>query len=55
MAKRGAPARKPRKHGPEAQTVAIEGDWKDAIAKAMRKPRPPSGWPKPPKKQPTKK
>jgi hypothetical protein len=48
MAKRGPPAeRKPRKHGPEAQTVAIEGDWKDAIAKAMRKPRPLSGWPKP--------
>lgn len=27
-------------------TVKIDGDWEDAVAQAMRKPKPEGGWPK---------
>jgi hypothetical protein len=34
--------------GPEPERLHIPGrDWRDAIKKALRKKRPPSGWPKP--------
>ncbi len=44
----GRPKRKPP--GPAAETLKIEGLWEDAVAKAMRKRKPPGGWPKPKKK-----
>jgi hypothetical protein len=34
---------KPReKPGPKALRVKIEGDWKEAIAKILKKPKPPT-------------
>lgn len=38
------------KTGPKPDTVVIEGDWKDAVGKALKKKRPPGGWPKDGKK-----
>ena len=35
------------KRGPEADRVKIEGDWKSAVGKALKKPMPAGGWPKP--------
>ena len=35
--------------GPEPETLKIEGDWKDAMKKALPKKKPAEGWPKPPK------
>lgn len=37
------------KPGPEPDTLKIEGDWEKAAQKAMAKPKPPGGWPKPEK------
>jgi hypothetical protein len=38
--------------GPTPETLKIEGDWKDAVKKALRKTPPAKGWPKPePKKK----
>lgn len=34
------------KRGPEAERVKIEGNWKDAMSKALRKKRPAGGFPK---------
>lgn len=34
-----------KKPGPEEDRLKIEGDWEDAVAKAMGKPRPEQGWP----------
>jgi hypothetical protein len=34
------------KPGPEAERVKIEGDWTAAVGKALKKPRPVTGWPK---------
>lgn len=39
-----------RSRGPEAERVKIEGDWQDAVGKALTKKPPPGGWPKPEKK-----
>ncbi|MGO9202384.1 MAG: hypothetical protein ACLQM8_17800 [Limisphaerales bacterium] len=33
-------------HGPEPERLKIAGDWKAAVATALRKPKPPGGWPK---------
>jgi len=33
-------------HGPEPERLKIEGDWKAAVRTALRKPKPPGGWPK---------
>jgi hypothetical protein len=33
--------------GPEPERVKIEGNWKVAVAKALKKERPKDGWPKP--------
>ncbi|HYB90457.1 MAG TPA: hypothetical protein VEC38_05365 [Candidatus Binataceae bacterium] len=42
---------KPRRPpGPEPETLAIKGNWKDAVKKALSKKRPMGGWPKPEKK-----
>lgn len=35
-----------KKRGPKAERVKIEGDWEDAIDKALSKKRPKEGWPK---------
>ncbi len=32
--------------GPEPERLKIFGDWKEAVRIAMRKPKPPEGWPK---------
>lgn len=32
--------------GPKPDILKIEGDWKDAMKKAMGKKKPASGWPK---------
>lgn len=34
------------KTGPKPDTVKIEGDWEDAVDKALEKKRPKEGWPK---------
>lgn len=39
----------PKKTGPKPDTVKIEGDWEDAVGKALEKKRPKEGWPKPEK------
>jgi hypothetical protein len=41
-----------RKRGPEPDSLKIEGEWEDAVKRALQKKHPASGWPKPPKKQP---
>jgi hypothetical protein len=36
-----------KKRGPKEETLKIEGmSWQDAIAHALKKPRPSDGWPK---------
>ena len=34
------------KPGPEPERVKVDGDWKDAVALALRKKRPKGGWPR---------
>jgi hypothetical protein len=36
----------PAKPGPKAETLKIEGDWKDAIKRSLEKKKPLGGWPK---------
>jgi hypothetical protein len=36
--------------GPAPERVKLTGDWKKAVKKALDKPRPTEGWPKPEKK-----
>lgn len=31
----------PQKRGPKPETLKIEGDWKDAVSKALAKGKPP--------------
>jgi hypothetical protein len=33
--------------GPTPELFKIEGDWKDAVKKALKVKKPPGGWPKP--------
>lgn len=54
-------ASNPKKPGPPPEHVQFDGDWESAVGKALKKKRPPQGWPKPtkkpkgtPKKKPTK-
>jgi hypothetical protein len=44
--KPGVPTRKGAKRGPKADTLKIEGDWKDAMRRSLQKRKPPEGWPK---------
>jgi hypothetical protein len=39
------------KPGPEPDRVKIEGDWEEAVKRALGKKRPPEGWPSPPGKK----
>lgn len=39
------------KSGPEPDRLKIEGDWEEAIKRALAKKRPPQGWPRPPGKK----
>jgi hypothetical protein len=41
-----AEEKKPATPGPKPQRLKIEGDWKAAMAKAMKKPRPDKGKPR---------
>ena len=41
-----------KRPGPEPERLKIEGDWEDAVAKALKKKRPPEGWPRTDKKGP---
>ena len=38
---------KPKKPGPKAERVKLDGDWEDAAKRMLDKKRPPEGWPKP--------
>lgn len=40
--------------GPAPEVLKIEGDWKEAVKKALKVKKPPGGWPKPEKSQRTK-
>lgn len=45
-----------QKPGPDPSRVKIDGDWEEAVKRALGKKRPPEGWPRPPgKKKPAKK
>lgn len=48
-------AKRRRKPGPQPDRLIIEGDWGDAMAKALTKQRPADGWPHPPKRKPRRK
>jgi hypothetical protein len=37
--------------GPEPERLKIEGDWEEAMKRALGKKRPPEGWPRPPGKR----
>lgn len=39
------------KRGPKEERVKINGDWKDAVSEALKKPRPSDGWPDSDKKK----
>jgi len=39
---------KQKRAGPEPERVQIEGDWKKAVGKALKKKRPKDGWPEKP-------
>ncbi len=41
------PGEESSRPGPEPETLKIEGDWEDAVGKALKKKKPPEGWPKP--------
>jgi hypothetical protein len=38
---------KSRKPGPKPETLKIEGNWKQAVDRALKKKRPKAGWPEP--------
>ena len=39
------------KPGPKADRLKVEGPWGKALGRAIQKPRPKRGWPKPPKRK----
>ena len=41
-----------RKPGPKPESLKIEGDWKDAVGKALKRGKPPKPEDKPPHKGP---
>lgn len=36
----------PSPPGPKPQYLKIEGNWQDAVKRAIQKKKPPEGWPK---------
>jgi hypothetical protein len=40
----------PRKRGPKPETLVLPGPWEGKVGKALKKPPPPRGWPKPERK-----
>jgi hypothetical protein len=48
MKKHKPKKRTDKKHirGPKPDLLKIEGDWRDAIEKSLRKNKPQTGWPK---------
>ena len=36
-----------KKTGPEPERLKLTGNWEKLMGKALKKPRPKSGWPKP--------
>jgi hypothetical protein len=42
--KRATP--KPEPPGPKPQYLKIEGDWREAVKRAIQKKKPQEGWPK---------
>lgn len=50
MAKNDAP-----KRGPKPERIKLQGDWQNAIGKALKIERPKEGWPQPEKKKAKKK
>jgi hypothetical protein len=40
-------SQKRKQPGPEPEVLKIEGDWKEAVKKALRVKKPAGGWPKP--------
>lgn len=40
-----------KKPGPKPDRLNLKGDWVDALRKALAKPRPKGGWPKPDRKK----
>jgi hypothetical protein len=43
MTRKKQPRRPP---GPAPDVLKIEGNWKDAVSKALQAKKPPGGWPK---------
>ena len=43
--------KKPRPRGPDPEHLKIEGDWEEAVKKAVRKKRPPAAPPPTPRKK----
>jgi hypothetical protein len=41
----------PQRPGPEPERLKIDGDWEQAVERALKKPRPADGWPKPQQKK----
>jgi hypothetical protein len=39
---------KPKSPGPEPERVTAGGNWMQALGKALKKKKPPAGWPEPP-------
>jgi hypothetical protein len=39
-----------KRRGPSAERVKIDGNWSEAMKKALKKKRPAEGWPVSPKK-----
>jgi len=47
MTKQTRPEKPKRKTGPKPEVLKLKGDWEALIGKALSKPRPKKGWPKP--------
>jgi hypothetical protein len=41
----------PRKRGPKPEKLVLPGPWEGNVGKALKKPPPKGGWPKPPNKK----
>lgn len=46
-AKKGQKRPEKAKTGPKEERLKLRGDWESLVGKALAKPRPAKGWPKP--------